>query len=52
VQRELQLKSKRAPLTQRSALENWNGAAFGGQFAYRWGTVKSYLADFHAASLE
>jgi hypothetical protein len=49
--RELQLKSKRARLAHRSALENWNGSGFGGQFAYRWGTVRSYLADLHAAGV-
>ena len=43
--RELRLKSKRARLAHRSALENWNGLGVGGQFDYRWGITKSFLAD-------
>lgn len=49
--RELQLKSQRARLSHRSALESWNGSGFGGQFAYRWGTVRSYLADLRDAGV-
>lgn len=47
--RELRLKSKRARLAHRSALENWHGAAVGGQLDYRWPTTKTYLADIAAA---
>ena len=47
--RELRLKSKRARLGHRSALENWNGAPFGGQLDYRWPITKSYLADLATA---
>ena len=43
--RELRLKSKRARLAHRAALENWNGFGVGGQFDYRWGITKSFLAD-------
>ena len=43
--RELQLKARRARLTHRSALENWNRVEFGGQLTYRWGTMRSYLED-------
>jgi hypothetical protein len=48
-QREVQLKSKRARLVYRSALENWGQAASGGQFSYRWRITQSYLADIAAA---
>lgn len=51
VDRELLLKSKRARLGHRAALENWNQAPFGGQLSYRWGITRSYLADL-AAGLE
>lgn len=47
--RERRLKSKRARLSYRSALENWNQAPVGGQLDYRWGITKSYLADIAAA---
>ena len=47
--RELQLKSKRARLAHRAALENWSQAAFGGQLNYRWPITKSYLADIAKA---
>ena len=47
--RELRLKSKRARLAHRSALENWNGFGVGGQFDYRWGITQSYMADIAAA---
>ena len=49
--RELRLKSKRARLAHRAALENWNRAPVGGQFDYRWPTTKRYLEDFVAAGL-
>ncbi len=44
--REIALKSKRARLGHRSALQSWNGAALGGQFNFRWRTVSQYLQDF------
>ena len=47
--RELQLKSKRARLAHRSALENWSQTPGGGQFNYRWPITKSYLADIAQA---
>lgn len=47
--RELRLKSKRARLAHRAALENWNGAPFGAQLDYRWPVTKRYLADLAAA---
>ncbi len=47
--RELRLKSKRARLAHRSALENWNGLGVGGQFDYRWGITQSYMRDIAAA---
>jgi hypothetical protein len=47
--RELRLKSKRARLAHRSALENWNQAPFGVQLNYRWPITKSYLTDIAAA---
>ena len=47
--RELQLKSKRARLAHRAALENWGQAALGGQLNYRWPITRSYLADIAAA---
>ena len=47
--RELRLKSKRARLAHRAALENWNRAPVGGQLDYRWPTTKRYLEDFVAA---
>lgn len=50
VDREHQLKGKRARLSNRSALENWNGAPFGGPFDYRWGTTSSYLTDLTVAT--
>ena len=48
-QREIRLKSKRARLAHRSALEKWNGAGVGGQFDFRWGIARSYMADVAAA---
>ena len=47
--RELRLKSKRARLTHRSALEQWNGVGVGGQFDFRWGVTRSYMNDVAAA---
>ncbi len=47
--RERRLKSKRARLSHRAALENWNQAPFGGQLEYRWSITKSYLQDLRAA---
>ncbi len=49
VDREIQLKSKRARLAHRTALENWGQAAGGGQLSYRWSITKSYLADLDKA---
>ena len=49
VNREIQLKSKRARLAHRTALENWGQAAGGGQLSYRWSITKSYLADLDKA---
>ena len=49
VNREIQLKSKRARLIHRTALENWGQAAGGGQLSYRWPITKSYLADLAEA---
>jgi hypothetical protein len=43
--REIRLKSKRARLANRSALETWNQAPFGGQLDYRWPITRSYLND-------
>lgn len=48
--REVRLKSKRARLAHRSALETWNQAPFGGQLDYRWPITRSYLTDIAAAS--
>lgn len=47
--REVLLKTKRARLAHRSALEGWNGAPFGGQLNFRWPITRSYLADIAAA---
>ena len=46
--REIRLKSKRARLAHRSALENWNHEPFGGQLNYRWPITRSYLTDIAA----
>lgn len=43
--RELRLKSKRARLAHRAALEDWNGFGVGSQFDFRWGITKSFLDD-------
>ena len=48
-ERERRLKSNRARLAHRAALENWSRAAFGGQLNYRWPITKSYLADIARA---
>ena len=50
--RELRLKSKRARLSYRAALENWNQAPAGGQLDYRWSITKTYLVDIAAAGLD
>lgn len=47
--RELRLKTTRARLTNRSALENWNGTRVGGEFDFRWGITRSYLNDIAVA---
>ena len=46
--REIRLKSIRARLAHRSALENWNRRPFGGQLNYRWPITRSYLTDIAA----
>lgn len=51
-ERERHLKSKRARLSYRSALENWNQKPVGGQLDYRWGITKIYLKDLAAAGPE
>ncbi|MDQ3933603.1 MAG: DUF6361 family protein [Actinomycetota bacterium] len=43
--REIQLKTKRARLANRSALEGWNQDPFGGQLNYRWPITRAYLSD-------
>lgn len=47
--RELRLKSKRARLSHRAALENWNGERVGGQFDFRWDITRRYMNDIAAA---
>lgn len=47
--RERRLKSKRARLSHRAALEDWNQALVSGQLDYRWSITKSYLQDIAAA---
>ncbi len=47
--RELQIKTNRARLAHRSALESWSQTPAGGQFNYRWPITKSYLADIAKA---
>lgn len=47
--RERRLKSKRARLFYRAALEDWNQALVGGQLDYRWSITRSYLQDLAAA---
>ena len=48
-ERERRLKSKRARLSYRAALENWHQGPVGGQLDYRWGITKTYLEDLAAA---
>jgi len=43
--REVRLKGRRARLVHRSALENWNQTAAGGQLGYRWSIAKGYLGE-------
>ncbi len=43
--RERHLKSQRARLSYRTALENWNQAPVGGQLDFRWRVTKLYLSD-------
>lgn len=43
--REVLLKTNRARLGPRTALEGWNQQPFGGQLVYRWPIARSYLAD-------
>jgi hypothetical protein len=47
-EREVLLKTKRARLAHRSALETWNQRPFGAQLNYRWPITRSYLADIVA----
>ena len=48
--RESRLKSKRARLAHRAALETWHREPVGGhQLNYRWPTTKTFLADMAAA---
>jgi hypothetical protein len=47
--REIRLKGKRARLAHRTALENWNQTAAGGQLGYRWSIAKNYLGEFAEA---
>ena len=47
--RERRLKGARARLTNRAALEAWNGQTFGGQLDFRWGVARNYLADLASA---
>ena len=44
-ERERRLKSKRARLSHRAALEDWTRAPIGGQLDYRWSITKTYLQD-------
>ncbi len=50
-ERERRLKSKRARLSYRAALEDWNQVPVGGQLDYRWGITKTYLQDLAAAGV-
>ena len=47
--REMRLKGRRARLSHRAALENWNHSAFGGQLEYRWSIAKNYLGEIATA---
>ena len=48
-ERERRLKSKRARLSHRAALEDWTQASTGGQLDYRWSITRQYLRDLAAA---
>ena len=43
--REIRLKSNRARLASRAALENWHGSAVGGRHTFRWSVAKRYLGE-------
>ncbi len=43
--REIRLKSNRARLGSRAALENWHGSPVGGRHTYRWSVAKAYLGE-------
>lgn len=47
--REIRLKSNRALLGNRAALENWNRSAVGGRHTYRWSIAKRYLGEIAMA---
>lgn len=47
--REIRLKSNRARLGSRAALENWHGSPVGGQHTYRWSVAKRYLGEIAEA---
>ena len=47
--REIRLKSNRARLGNRAALENWHGSPVGGRHSYRWSVAKRYLGEIATA---
>ena len=47
--REIRLKSNRARLGNRAALENWHRSPVGGQHTYRWSVAKRYLGEIAEA---
>ena len=47
--REIRLKSNRARLGSRAALENWHGSPVGGRHTYRWSVAKGYLGEIAEA---
>ena len=47
--REIRLKSNRARLGSRAALENWHGSPVGGLHTYRWSVAKAYLGELATA---
>ena len=47
--REIRLKSNRARLGSRAALESWNGSPVGGRHTYRWSVAKGYLGEIAEA---
>jgi hypothetical protein len=49
VEREVDIKGRRARLESRAALIDWNRQTFGGQLSYRWPTCVSYLQDLAEA---